>query len=61
MNSNGEARKCFLFHKKGQFKKYCPLNKSKKASSNKHATETSATNVTGYVSVEVLMVCHKDM
>ncbi|KAA0025342.1 Retrovirus-related Pol polyprotein from transposon TNT 1-94 [Cucumis melo var. makuwa] len=45
--NKGEARKCFLFHKKGQFKKYCPLNKSKKASSNKHATKTSATNVTG--------------
>ncbi|KAA0035050.1 putative retrotransposon [Cucumis melo var. makuwa] len=37
MNSKGEARKYFLCHKDGQFKRHCPLNKSKEASSSKHA------------------------
>ena len=59
--SKGEGRKCFLCHK-GHFKKHFSLNKSKKASSSKHAAETSATNVTnGYDSTKVLMVYHKDM
>ncbi|KAA0056593.1 Retrovirus-related Pol polyprotein from transposon TNT 1-94 [Cucumis melo var. makuwa] len=63
MNSKGEARKCFFCHK-GHFKKHCPLNKSKKASSSKHAN--SEANVTdgygsGYDLVEVLMVSHWDI
>ncbi|TYK05691.1 V-type proton ATPase subunit F-like [Cucumis melo var. makuwa] len=44
MNSNGEARKRFLCHK-GHFKQNCPLNKSKDASSSKHAdSEANVTN-----------------
>ncbi|KAA0066139.1 hypothetical protein E6C27_scaffold21G001400 [Cucumis melo var. makuwa] len=51
--SNEKFRKCFLCHK-GRFKKNCPLNKSKQASSSKHAAETSEANVTdGYNSVEI--------
>ncbi|KAE8649328.1 hypothetical protein Csa_014533 [Cucumis sativus] len=62
MNSKGEARKCFLCHKEVHFKKHCHLNKSKEASSSKHAVETSATNVIDeYDSVKVLMVSHSDM
>ena len=52
----------FLLYKEGHFKKHCPLNKSKEASSSKHTTETSEANVTdGYDLVEVLMVSHKDI
>ncbi|TYK20957.1 Retrovirus-related Pol polyprotein from transposon TNT 1-94 [Cucumis melo var. makuwa] len=59
MNLKGEARKCFLCHK-GQFKKHCSLNKSKEASSSKHAcSEVNVTNE--YDSVEVLMVSHRDI
>ncbi|TYK21886.1 reverse trancriptase [Cucumis melo var. makuwa] len=53
------------------FKKNCPLNKSKEASSSKHAAETSETNVidgydsvevtNGYDLAEVLMVSHRDI
>ncbi|TYK09561.1 Retrovirus-related Pol polyprotein from transposon TNT 1-94 [Cucumis melo var. makuwa] len=64
MNSKGKARKCFLYHK-GHFKKHCPLNKSKEASSSKHANskanDTDEYDSTGYDSVEVLMVSHKDI
>ena len=43
--SKGKARTSFLWHKEGHFKKYCRLNKSKEASSSKHATECSVMNV----------------
>ena len=63
MNSKGEARKCFLCHKEGHFKKHGLLNKSKEALSSKNAVKTSEANVIDgwYDSIEVLIVSHRDI
>ncbi|KAA0067607.1 retrotransposon protein, putative, Ty1-copia subclass [Cucumis melo var. makuwa] len=61
--SKGKSRKCFLCHK-GHFKKNCPLNKSREASTSE-ANVTDGYNFAeitdGYESAEVLMVSHRDI
>ncbi|TYK10854.1 Retrovirus-related Pol polyprotein from transposon TNT 1-94 [Cucumis melo var. makuwa] len=64
MNSKGKLGSVSFVIIKGHFKKHCPLNKSKEASSSKHVG--SEANVTdgydlGYGSVEVLMMSHRDI
>ncbi|KAA0037675.1 Retrovirus-related Pol polyprotein from transposon TNT 1-94 [Cucumis melo var. makuwa] len=71
MNSNEEARKCFLCHKEGHFNKNCPLNKSREASTSEAnvTDEYNSTKITdgydsvetGYESAEVLMMSHTDI
>ncbi|KAA0046503.1 Retrovirus-related Pol polyprotein from transposon TNT 1-94 [Cucumis melo var. makuwa] len=71
MNSNGEARKYFLCHKEGHFKKNCPLNKSREALTSEtnvtdgynsaKITDGYDSTETGYESAEVLMVSHRDI